>query len=271
LRTFEEIKEAIRPRILFEKGGQQAKEVAEKIALDLVTTPDLNAVAAKNGATVKETALVEQTDPVVELGNAQPYLTKVFALAKGQFGTAIEVQNGYAVPEVVDIQPSHPASFEEARARAETDAKSEKTRQMATDITTKIQEQVKAGNADITALSRVAGVTVKTSDKFIRGAPLPDFGSTSERDTEIFSLPLGKVGTPATLGFKTLVFAVKERDPINPEEMKKAVPDLRKDLLGPKRELYFLAYIKEIQKKMEDSNQIARNLTVMSQLADRIQ
>jgi peptidyl-prolyl cis-trans isomerase D len=270
LRTFEEIKEAIRPRILFDKGGKQAKDIAEKIALELVTTPDLNAVAAKNGATVKETALVEQTDPIVELGNAQPYLAKVFALAKGQFGTAIEVQNGYAVPEVVDIQPSHPASFEEARVRAQTDAKAEKTRQMATDITTKIQEQVKGGSSDIASLARIASATVKTSEKAIRGASLPDFGSTAERESEIFSLPIGKVGTPATLGFKTLVFAVKEREAIKPEDMKKAVPELRKDLLGPKRELYFMAYIKEKQKQMESENEIARNLTVMSQLADRI-
>jgi parvulin-like peptidyl-prolyl isomerase len=236
-----------------------------------VNTKDLNAVAAKHGAVVKETPLAEQTDPIPDLGNAQPYLSKIFGLAMDQFGTAIEVQNGWAVPQVIDIVAAHPASFDEARARVLTDSRSERTRQMATDTTTRIQEQVKAGGASLEALARLAGVPVKTSEKLVRGATIPEFGSISERDQEIFSLEPGKVGTPATLGFKTLVFAVKERDAVKPEDVKAALADLRKDILPSKRERYFMAYIKEIEQKMRDSRQILVNETAMNQIADRVQ
>jgi peptidyl-prolyl cis-trans isomerase D len=271
LRSFEEIKEAIRPRILFEKGANEAKAVAERIAVELGTNKDLNAVAAKHGATVKETGLLEQSQPVPELGNSTAYQTKVFSLAKDVIGTAIEVQNGYAIPQVVDIQAAHPASFDEAKDKVAADAKSEKARQMATEYTTKAEEAIKSGKADLSALAKTVGGEVKTSEKLTRAGSIPEFGSISERDQEIFSLPIGKVGPPATLGGKTLVFSVKERDQINAEEMKKALPALRAEMLGGKRERYFTAYVKDVQKKMEEAKSISVNETALAQIAETVQ
>jgi len=271
LRTFEEIKEAIRPLILNEKGRKEATAVAEKIALELATNKDINAVAAKNGATVKETALVEQNQPIPELGNASPYQTKVFSLAKDAFGTAIEVQNGFAIPQVVEIQPTHPASFDEAKARVSVDAKSEKARQMATDNAAKAQELIKAGKADLAAMAKTLGAESKTSEKLTRSGSIPEFGSIGERDQDIFSLPLGQVGPATTLGGKTLVFAVKERDQIKPDEMKKAMDGLRTEILAAKRERYFAAYIKEAQKKMEEAKTISINESALAQIAESVQ
>jgi peptidyl-prolyl cis-trans isomerase D len=271
LRPFEEIKEAIRPRILFDKGGKQAKAVADQIAVELGTNKDINAVAAKHGATVKETPLVEQSQQIPDMGTATEYQTKVFSMAKDAIGTAIEVQNGYAIPQVIEIQATHPASFDEAKDKVSTDAKSEKGRQMATENATKAEEAIKAGKADLSALAKTLGAEVKTSEKLTRAGSIPEFGSISERDQEIFSLPIGQVGPPATLGGKTLVFSVKERDPINPEEMKKALPTLRTELLGGKRERYFSAYIKDVQKKMEEAKTISVNETALAQIAETVQ
>jgi len=271
LRPFDEIKEAIRPRILFDKGGKQAKAVAEQIAVELGANKDLNAVAAKHGATVKETDLLEQSQPVPGLGNSTAYQTKVFTLAKDALGTAIDVQNGYAIPQVVEIQATHPATYEEAKDKVATEAKSEKARQMATENGTKADEAIKSGKADLSALARTLGGEVKTSEKLTRAGSIPEFGSISERDQEIFSLPLGQVGPSASLGGKTLVFSVKERESANAEEMKKALPTLRTDLLGAKRERYFSAYIKDAQKRMEDSKAISVNETALAQIAETVQ
>jgi peptidyl-prolyl cis-trans isomerase D len=252
LRTFDEIKEAIRPRLLFEKATEKAKGIAEQIALEAVTNKDLNAVAAKNGATVKETGLLEQSMQIPELSTTSPaYQAKVFSMSQDQIGTALEVQNGYAVPQVVQIEAGHPASFEEAKAKVATDASADKAREMVTDATNKIREQVEAGKTDIAALAQAAGgAEVKTSAKLTRGSSLPEYGSIAERDQEIFTMPLGKAALPATFSGKTLVYAVKSRDEINPDEMKKALPTLREELLPAKKERYFSAYIDELQKKM---------------------
>jgi peptidyl-prolyl cis-trans isomerase D len=271
LRTFEEIKEAIRPRILFQKGGEEAKKVADLIANELVTNKDINAVATKHGATVKETALFEQAALIPEFGaQSQGYQQRIFTQAKDVFGTAIEVQNGFAVPQVTEIAATHPATLDEAKAKVTTDAKSDKARQMAADAAAKAQEQITAGKADLATLARAAGVETKTSEKVTRNGNIPDFGSIAERGSDIFSLPLGKVGPSTSLSGKTLVFAVKEREDINPDDMKKASDGLKNELLAAKRERYFTAYIKEVQKKMENDKRISVNETVMNQIADSV-
>jgi hypothetical protein len=219
---------------------------------------------------VKETALLEQSAPIPELGNATEYQTKVFGLMKDQFGTAIEVQNGYAVPQVVDIVAAHPASFEEVRSRVAMDAKAEKAREMATEYATKVKEQAEAGK-DLAALAQSVGGEIKTSEKIARGGSIPEFGSVAERDAEMFSLPLGKVAPPTTLSGKTLVFAVKSRDEIKSDDMAKALPDLRQEMLPTKRQRYFDAYIQEQEKKMKASGAISINERMLAQISSTLQ
>lgn len=269
LRTFEEIKEAIRPRLLFERAGEKAKEIAEQIALDAVTNKDLNAVAAKHGATVKETELIEQSATIPEMKTTSAaYQSKVFSMSQDQIATAVEIQNGWAVPQLVQIEAAHPASFEEARTKVVSDAKADKAREIVTETTNKLRQQIEAGKTDLAALAQAAGgAEVKTSAKLTRGGSLPEYGSIAERDQEIFSMPFGKAALPATFSGKTLVYAVKSRDEVNPEEMKKALPDLRQAILPEKKQRYFSAYIDELQKKMIMDGAIKVNEAMMSQIS----
>ena len=105
-----------------------------------------------------------------------------------------------------------------------------------------------------------------------RSGSIPDFGSIADREDEIFTLPIGKVGTPSTttLSGKSLVFAVKERQDIKPEEMKKSLDSLRTEMLPAKREQYFQSYIGEVQKKMQGNGEIKINETVLTKLAQQV-
>src|SRR5207253_6688568 len=112
-RKFEELKEAIRPIVETRKAEQQAMEVSQQAAVDLVTNKDLDAVAKKFNAQVKETPLIEPGGAIPELGNAAELDRKMFTMNKGEIGTAIQVDRGYVVPQVIDIVAAHPASFDE--------------------------------------------------------------------------------------------------------------------------------------------------------------
>ena len=140
---------------------------------------------------------------------------------------------------------------------------------MAADQTKRVEELLKSGK-DLAAAAKAVGGEIKASDLVERGAFLADFGSLSDVDKEIFSLPLGKTGTPYTIGGKTLAFNVKERHEINPEEMKKSTESLRTEMLPGKREQYFNAYIQEARKRMEDAKQITINENVLEQASNRI-
>src|SRR5437879_7388151 len=221
------------------------------------------------GAQGKETQLMEQNEPIPELGNAAELQRRMFMMTKVEIGTAIQVDRGYVVPQLVDIVASHPASFEEAQTRVLADVKTEKAKQLAADKAKQIEELQKSGK-DLAAAAKTAGAEVKTSDMLTRGGAIPEFGSIAELDKEMFSLPIGKPGTPITIAGKTLAFAVKERQEINPEETKKSLDMVRNEMLPGRREQYFSAYIQEVKKRMEAGKQIKINESIMSQIAQSI-
>ncbi len=268
-RPFEELKEAVRPIVSTRKAEQKVSDVAQQIAVELVSNKDLNAVAQKFAVEVKETGLVEPGQPIPELGNAAELERRMAMMAKGEIGTAIPVERGYVVPMLTEIAPAHPASFEEAQTKVAADVKAEKVQLLATEKGNQVQELIKAGK-DLATAAKTVGAEIKTSELLTRGASVPDFGSIAEFDKEIFSLPIGKAGTPSTISGKTFAFSVKERQEINPEEMKKSMETVRTEVVPGKREQYFSAYIQEIRKKMETNKEIRINESILTQLAQTI-
>src|SRR5262249_32120949 len=67
-RPFEELKEAIRPIVETRKAEQRASELAQQVAVDLVSNKDLDEVAKKYNDQIKETQLIEPTKAIPEIG-----------------------------------------------------------------------------------------------------------------------------------------------------------------------------------------------------------
>lgn len=267
LRDFAELKEAIRSIVLGTKGAEKATAVSKQVAADLAKDKNLEAVAKKDGVEIRTTAFLSATDKLPELSNTAEFIKQVFTMAKGEIGMPVQNDEGVAIPSVEEIQPVHPSTYDEAKVRVLAEVKAEKSKKLASDKTDEVTAAIKAGK-DFASLSKIAGVDSKTSDLIARGGSVPDFGAIADRDKEIFSLPLGKPGTPSTVSSKTLVFAVKERKDIDPEEMKKGLDPVRASLVQTKRELYFTNWVQEAQKKMQDGKSIKINQAVLTQLAD---
>jgi len=265
LRTFDEMKEAVRSIVLGTKGASKAEDVSRLVTSDLATNKNMDAVAQKHGAEVRTTPMLSAGERVAGLSNSPEFIRQVFSLAKGEIGSAIKNDEGYAIPSVAEIQPTHQGSFEETKTRVLTDVKSEKAGQMATDKSKEAVEAIKSGK-DLATVAKSVGMDIKTSEPVARGGSLPEFGAITDRDSEIFSLPVGKAGTPSTVGSKTLVFAVKERKSLDPEEIKKGLDPVRMSLQESKREMVFTNWIDEAMKKMENDRSIKINQTTLAQL-----
>jgi peptidyl-prolyl cis-trans isomerase D len=268
-RPLEEMKEAVRPIVETRKAEQRGSELAQQAAVDLVSNKDLDAVAKKYNAQVKETPLIEPGQAIPDLGNAAELDRRMFTMNKGEIGTAVQVDRGYVVPQVVDIVAAHPASFEEARDKVAVDVKAEKTKELAAAKAKQAEEMFKSGK-DLATTAKAVEAEIKTSDLLTRGSAIPEFGSVGELDKEVFSLPIGKPGTPLSVSGKTIAFAVKERQAINPDEMKKSIDTVRSEMLPQRRDLYFTAYIQDVRKKMESNKRIKINDSVVTQIAQQI-
>jgi peptidyl-prolyl cis-trans isomerase D len=267
---FDEVKDRVRSKVLIERGMERASQLAAEAANEASATKSLEKAAQKTGAgigEIKETDFVEQGKPLVELAGSQEFLNELFRLDKeGAFGPVVETPVGFAIPMLVAKQESHPASFEEAREKLVPDVKSEKAKELAVKKGDQVKELLKAGK-DLASVAKAVGAEVKASDPIARGGGLPEFGSLTDQDKELFSLPIGKIGTPITLGSRTLAFAVKERKDIDPAEMRKNLALVRSDLLTKKRGNYFEAYIVDARKRMEAANEITINETLLEAIA----
>jgi len=269
VRPLSEMKEAIRSIVRGTKGAEKATEVAEKITAELKNNKNMEAAAQKFEAEVRETPLISAGQSIPQLSNSAEVVKEIFTLAKNEIGASIQNDEGIVIPSVIDIQPIHDASYDEAKPRVLADAKLEKANQLATEKSNEIVEAVKAGK-DLATLARTAGVEIKTSAPVARGGSIPEFGAIADRDKEIFSLPFGKPGTPSTIASKTLVFAVKERKDLDPLEVKNGLDSARASLMASKRDLYFANWIVETQKKMKDDKTIQINETVLTQIVDMV-
>src|SRR5262245_16751099 len=263
-RPFDEVKETIRPVVATVKAEQKARDTAQQAAVDLVTNKDLDAVAKKYDVEVKETPLMQQGQSIPELSNE--FERRVFTMGKGEVGTSVAVSNGYAIPTVSDIVAAHQGSFEESKTKVAEDTKAEKARTLATEKGTQAQELIKSGK-DLASVAKTVGAEIKTSELLARGGNLPEYGPITDLEQEMFSIPVGKTGTPVSVAGRTIAFAVKERQEVKPDEMKTASVALRNELLPSKREQYFGAYIQEVKKKMEANGDIKIKDAVVTQLA----
>src|SRR5262249_30089146 len=215
---------------------------------------------------VKETPLMQQGETNPELSNE--FERRVFTMGKGEVGTSLAVSNGYAIRTLTEVAPAHAASLDEAKMKVLEAVKAEKAKTLATEKGNQVQELAKGGK-DLAAIAKTVGGEIKTSELLTRGANLPDYGPTNDLEKDMFSLPVGKIGTPVSVAGKTVAFAVKERQDVKPEAMKTGSGTLRNELLPAKREQYFGAYMQEVKKKMEANGDIRINDAAVTQLAQQ--
>jgi peptidyl-prolyl cis-trans isomerase D len=266
LRTFAEMKGAIRIIVAGTKGRAKAEEISRQVASDLRTNKNMEAVAQKYGVEVRETPKLSAASKL-PLSNSAELIKQLFTLAKGETGSPIQNDEGWVVASVSDIFPAHDSTFDEAKMRVMDDVKKEKAEKLAKEKSTEVEAGIKAGK-DISTLAKAAGMDLKTSDAIARGGSIPDFGAIADRDKEIFSLPLGKVGTPSAVASKTLVFAVKERKPLDPADVKNGLDSVRASLLESKRSTRLQDWIEDAQKKMQNDKAIKINQTALSQITE---
>src|SRR5205814_372081 len=80
LRTFEEMKEAIRSIVLGTKGAAKAADVSRQVAAELTKNKNMEAVAQKFGLEVRQTPFLSAGQRVPDLSNSAEFIKQVFTL-----------------------------------------------------------------------------------------------------------------------------------------------------------------------------------------------
>ncbi|MBL8124013.1 MAG: peptidyl-prolyl cis-trans isomerase [Blastocatellia bacterium] len=267
-KTFEDAKKELEVSLRNRRAYAVAAELAQKVTDALKQNKDVDATAKQfageaNMAVadmIRETAYVKPGDDVPNVGVSPQFEDGISLLVNPQdVGDKIPVQNGFAVPMLVDKKDPRDAEFDEVKAKLDDVVKLEKAKAQVAEIANAIA----AGSPTAAAVAAAAtskGLKAEESKSFILGSPLGKGSTATTNETledAIFGLKQGETTkTPIQIGDSYYIVGVNSREEANMDEFAKQRSGLMEQMLGRKRGEVFADYIAATRQKMETDGKI---------------
>jgi peptidyl-prolyl cis-trans isomerase D len=255
-KSFDEVKETLRPELLRDQADKKAADTADQMsaAIRQSNKTSLDDLANQYHLTVSETRPVSATDPLIELANSKDAKDAIFRQRAGDLSLPIRTDRGYVVLVVKEIQPAHPGTLEEVRDKVVADLKRQKSIELARSKAEDLIKRVKAGEK-FDPSAKGLGLDPKVSDLLARNGTIPGAASGKQLSAA-FNLNAGEVGAPLTLGQNWLVYQVAEKQEPNPADFEKQKKDLTEEALQVKRSLAYEAFRTALDERLKQEGKL---------------
>lgn len=234
--TLDEVKGQLMADFQKRAAGEKMQSLADKAVAELRKTKNADQVAQSLGLNAIHADNVQAGDPLPLLGVSKDFDQAVASLRKGEVTSGpVSLQNGKAVVAVVtDVQPGHPATFEEAKADAKAKASKEKLDKL---LVTKAQELVaktQALGGDFDKAAKELKIDVKTSTDVDRQGAVESVG-TASTIPDAFTKPVGSILGPQSVSGGQLVAKIVGKTPANMAELPAQMTSIRDELKQQKQ------------------------------------
>lgn len=268
-KSFEEVRSSILPILLDQKVNAEADSVASQMA-DAVRQSDRQPIAgiAKNlNLQLGTVPPVSINDPLGALGTSQDVSQMLFELHVGEVSSPLHVDKGYVIIAPTQIVPAHQASLAEVRQKVLSDYQQEKSADLAHAKAEQLAKDVQGGQS-LEKAGKSLGLQVKTSDAFSRTGSVPDIGTADQIDAA-FSMKVGQVSAPKSVGGNWLVYDVVAHQSANPDDLAKQKPDIQQQLLQSKQEAAFDAFKTALEDRLKQEGKLTINSEVVQRLTQQ--
>jgi peptidyl-prolyl cis-trans isomerase D len=276
-KTFEQAKKEIEVSLRNRRAYSVAAELAGKIATSLKETKDPVKTAQQFAAEanmsaadmVKETAFVKPGDDVPNIGISPQFEEGINPLGNvGDVGDKTPIQNGFAIPMLVDKKEPRDADFEEVKAQIVDVVKLEKARAQIEEVAKQIAARASASALGAAATAK--GLSAKEQKNLILGSPVgegPTAGTSEALEDAIFGMKVGDVTkTPVKVGDNWYIVGVTKREDADTADFAKQRSGLIEQMLGRKRSAVFSDYLTAIKQKYEADGKIKIYKDVLDQI-----
>src|SRR6267154_416665 len=232
-KSFEEVRDSIKVPALLGKVDKLASDQADQLSATIRRSNkvSLDDLAKQFHLSIGETRPVGAVDPILELGNSKEAKDAIFRLRQDELSLPVRTDRGYIVLSVKQIQPAHPGSLEEVRAK-----------------------RVKAGEKFDSA-AKSLGLEAKTSDLLARSGSIS--GAVSGKQiAAAFQLKTGDVGSPLNVGANWFVYRVAEKEEPNPADFEKQKKELTDQVLQTKRNMAFDAFRTSLEARLKQEGKL---------------
>jgi peptidyl-prolyl cis-trans isomerase D len=267
-KTFEDARKELEVSGRNRKGYAAAAELAQKVTDRLNETKDAQKTAQEFAAQanmsvadmVRETGFVKPGDTVENIGNSPQFEEGIKPLENANdVGDKTPIQNGFAIPMLVEKREPRDAEFDEVKAQIAETVKVEQARQRVEEIAKQIASSA-TGAGNLAAAADGKGLKAKESKSFILGSPLgegPSAATSEALEDAIFGLKAGEVTkTPIKIGDNFYVVGVNSREEAKMEEFAKERDQLIEGKVAEKRGQVFGDYLSFLRRTMETKGDI---------------
>jgi peptidyl-prolyl cis-trans isomerase D len=176
-----------------------------------------------------------------------------------------QLPQGFAVFQVLAVQPPATPSFEEIRSRVETEFKNERTAALLTQKTQELSDRAKAAH-DLKKAAKELGATMKTSELVLPDGQVPDIGSMAGAASEAFSMKPGEISGPIDSGNTGAVLMLVEKQDPSDQDFAAKKDQIRDSLLQNKQGELFNLFVANLRDQMQKAGKIKINQEEMKSL-----
>ncbi|MGE0406271.1 MAG: peptidyl-prolyl cis-trans isomerase, partial [Candidatus Korobacteraceae bacterium] len=264
LKPLDEVRSTIEPILAAQKAAELTQSLATRVQ-NQARTSGLQQVAQQNGLEVITTNLFARTDSLPGMGSSPEFMNAIFGASAQARAELTTLPQGFAIFNVLQVEPAKTPTFEEARARVESDFKSDRAQQMLSEKTQQLSDRARSGH-DLAKAARELGAQLKTSDLVGMNDQVPDIGLMSGVAGAAFEMKPGEISDALNSGQSGIVLALQEKQEPPAEQLAASRDRIRADLLQQKRSEFFGVFVENLRKRMQEENQIRVNEQVMQQI-----
>jgi peptidyl-prolyl cis-trans isomerase D len=263
LKTLAEVKSEIEEKVKQQKAAR-ATETAANALLSQARTDGFDKAAAAKGQAAVTTDFFSRTDHLPGLAANPQFMEAVFNEADKAPPDVVQVPQGYVVFQLLAIKPPATPTFEEIRARVESEFKNERAAFLLQQKAQELSDRAKAAH-DLKKAAKDLGATVKTSDLVPPDGQVPDIGSMTNASA-IFALKPGDISGPITASGNGVVAQLLEKQVPTDQEFAAKKDEIRQSLLEAKQNDLFGLFVTNLRKDMEKSHRLKVNQEEMKNL-----
>jgi peptidyl-prolyl cis-trans isomerase D len=277
-KTYETAKKEIEVSLRNRRAYAISAELAQKVADSLKQTKDPVKTAQQyageanmNAADmVRETAYVKPGDDVPNIGVSPQFEEGISKLENpNDVGEKTPIQNGFAIPMLVDKKEPRDATFEEVKAQVLEVVKLDKARAQVEEVAKQIASSA-ANAAGLNAAATAKGASAKDKKDFVLGSPLgdgPTAGTSEALENAIYAMKAGDVSkTPFKVGDNWYVVGVTKRQEASTTDFATQRSTLMEQMASRKRSAVFSDYMAATKQKFESNGSIK----IYQEVLDRV-
>jgi peptidyl-prolyl cis-trans isomerase D len=270
LQPFDEVKAQIAADYRKREANQQMQTLADKALAELRKDPlhpEKAAAALGPAASFDQATSVQIGDPVPGVGVSKEFNDAIGSLRKGEVtpGPIVLNTGKVVLASITDFQPTHQASFDEARNDVRNKVSQQKLQKILAQKAQELYSKAQAEGGDLAKAAKETGLEVKTTGDLDRNGSIEGVGSVASIP-DAFTKPVNSIVGPVPAGGGQLVAKIVAKTQADMSLLPAQQASIRDELKQQKARDRIQLFEAGLRKRLEQEGKLKVHQDVLSRI-----